>query len=257
MKNGVKRLIILSIILAFLTPNLTYAKDNKNVDNFSKSSILIDQDTGRVLYEKDPDTKRPLASLSKMPPLKQLWVAPFTLHKKIVEALHQLAQTALAGLPAKAIIKMNSLTDLDLIKALVQAGQAGVQIDLIIRGACMLAPQVPGLTENIRVRSVIGRFLEHSRVFYFVNNGLECLYLSSADWMNRNMLRRVETAWPVNDPVLRKKIVDEALDLYLQDNTDAWLLDSKGAYTRCSPAVVGKSKAVKISAQTTLMKIYS
>lgn len=198
-----------------------------------------------------------LASLSKMPPLKQLWVAPFTLHKKIVEALHQLSQTALAGMPAKAVIKMNSLTDIDLIKALVQAGQAGVEIDLIIRGACMLAPQVPGLTDNIRVRSVIGRFLEHSRVFYFVNNGLESLYLSSADWMNRNMLRRVETAWPVNDPVLRKKIVDEALDLYLQDNTDAWLLDSKGVYTRCTPPVVGKLKAAKISAQTILMKIYS
>ena len=125
---------------------------------------------------------------------------------------------------------MNALTDEDLIRALVQAGQHGVKIDLVVRGACILPARVPGFTDNIRVRSVIGRFLEHTRIFYFREDDKEDLYLSSADWMNRNMLRRVEVAWPVTDPLQRQRIVDECLVPYLHDDLDAWDLMPDGRY---------------------------
>jgi polyphosphate kinase len=117
-----------------------------------------------------------------------------------------------------------------MMEALVHAGARGVKIDLIVRGACMLPARLAGLTDNIRVRSVIGRFLEHSRVFYFRADGQEHLYLSSADWMNRNMLRRVELAWPVLDPQLRQRVIDECLVAYLHDARDAWDLQPDGRY---------------------------
>jgi polyphosphate kinase len=127
-----------------------------------------------------------------------------------------------------------------------------VKIDLIVRGACMLPAQVPGHTDNIRVRSVIGRFLEHSRVFYFCEDDSEVLYLSSADWMNRNMVRRIELAWPVTDVVQRQRIVDECLVAYLHDSVDAWELGADGTYARCKP--VGKRRI--LSAQAALMTRY-
>jgi polyphosphate kinase len=122
-----------------------------------------------------------------------------------------------------------------LIHALIRAGQKGVKIDLIVRGACTLPSQLPGLTDNIHVRSVIGRFLEHSRVFYFRCDEVEQLYLSSADWMNRNMMRRVELAWPVTDPAQRQRIIDEDLVAYLHDAVDAWDLLPDGSYARVKP----------------------
>ena len=115
---------------------------------------------------------------------------------------------------------------------MIRAGQNGVKIDLLVRGACILPAQLPGETDNIHVRSIIGRFLEHSRVFYFRQGEVQELYLSSADWMNRNMLRRVELAWPVTDPVQRQRIVDECLVPYLHDNVDAWDLMPDGTYAR-------------------------
>jgi polyphosphate kinase len=130
---------------------------------------------------------------------------------------------------------MNSLTDEVLIQSLILAGQKGVVIDLIVRGACMLPAQVPGLTDNIRVRSVIGRFLEHSRVFYFRHGTVEDLYLSSADWMSRNMVRRIEFAWPVTDPAQRQRIVDECLLAYLHDSVDAWEMGPDGSYALVKP----------------------
>jgi polyphosphate kinase len=148
---------------------------------------------------------------------------------------------------------MNALTDEALMLALVRAGQCGVKIDLIVRGACMLPAQVPGVTDNIRVRSVIGRFLEHSRVFYFRCAGEETLYLSSADWMNRNMLRRVELAWPVIDPVLRQRIIDECLVAYLHDGVDAWDLQADGSYVRVHPSDPVK----RHGAQAALMARYT
>jgi len=176
-----------------------------------------------------------LANQSKIPRLNKMMIAPFHLQRNLIEKVEKTVQAAKQGLAGRIVLKMNTLTDEKLMDALVQAGQAGVQIDLIIRGACMLPAQRAGFSDNIRVRSIIGRFLEHSRVFYFRSGNDESLYLSSADWMNRNMLRRVELAWPVEDAVLRQRIIDECLVAYLQDDLDAWVMDAIGHYTRAQP----------------------
>ena len=191
-----------------------------------------------------------LASQNRPPKLRQLILAPFHLQRRMLEKIDQVAQAASRGEDTRIVVKMNALTDEALIRALVRAGQCGVRIDLIVRGACMLAAQVPGLTENIRVRSVIGRFLEHTRVFYFRVAQQENLYLSSADWMNRNMMRRVELAWPVNDPALRQQIIDECLVAYLHDDRDAWTQAANGVYQRAPHPTTGRG------AQNALMGRY-
>jgi polyphosphate kinase len=204
-----------------------------------------------------------LANQSKIPRLNKLLIAPFHLQRNLIDKVEKTAQAAKQGVAGRIILKMNTLTDEKLMEALVEAGQAGVQIDLIVRGACMLPAQRPGLTDNIRVRSIIGRFLEHSRVFYFRSGHEESLYLSSADWMNRNMLRRVELAWPVEDAVLRQRIIDECLVAYLQDDLDAWVMDANGHYTRVQPNKSKRSaaRAKQISqahgAQAALMGLYA
>jgi polyphosphate kinase len=194
-----------------------------------------------------------LASHSRLPRLHHLLLAPFQLQRRLLEKIGALAQAAQAGKDTRIVVKTNALTDEDLMRALVKAGQCGVKIDLIVRGACMLPAQVKGVTDNIRVRSVIGRFLEHSRVFYFRSGDDETLLLSSADWMNRNMLRRVELAWPVNDPVLRQRIIDECLVAYLHDGRDAWDLQPDGTYVLVNPADPEK----RHGAQAALMARYS
>lgn len=203
-----------------------------------------------------------LASQSKLPKLNRMWFAPFDLHRNLIARIDALGLASEAGEPTRIVAKMNALTDEALIAALVRAGQKGVKIDLIVRGACTLPARVPGLTDNIRVRSVIGRFLEHSRVFYFRQGVDEALYLSSADWMNRNMLRRVELAWPVTDPVLRQRLIDECLVAYLHDGRDAWDLGPDGAYHRVykdtHPGEEGASRAIEAhGAQTALMNRYA
>ena len=178
---------------------------------------------------------RHLASLNPLDHTKRLLVAPFDLQSTLVELMQKVAGAARAGRPARIVAKFNALTDPVLIEALVAAGQAGAEIDLIVRGACMLPPGVPGHSEKIRVRSVVGRFLEHTRVLYFrwgESERDEALYLSSADWMTRNMLRRIEIAWPVRDPALRQRVIDECLVPYLHDGRDAWVLESDGRYRR-------------------------
>ena len=175
-----------------------------------------------------------LASQNRLPRMRRLLVAPFYLHRRTLEKIEAVGLAASQGRGGRIVAKMNSLTDEALVRALVLAGQRGAQIDLIVRGACILPAQVPGLTDNIRVRSVIGRFLEHSRVFYFRCGDEVDLYLSSADWMNRNMLRRVEVAWPVTDPELRQRIIDECLVAYLHDDRDAWDLQVDGTYVRAN-----------------------
>ena len=194
-----------------------------------------------------------LASQSKLPALRKLWFAPFHLHRNLIDRIDTLGLAAGRGLDARIVVKMNSLTDDALIQSLMRAGRKGVRIDLIVRGACMLPAQVPGHTDNIRVRSVIGRFLEHSRVFYFREGEVEELYLSSADWMNRNMVRRVELAWPVTDPVQRQRIVDECLVAYLHDGVDAWDLGPDGKYIRTR----GDGKRTAHGAQAALMVRYA
>jgi polyphosphate kinase len=174
-----------------------------------------------------------LASLGKTRPLRRLLQAPFTLHSQMLERVQQVANSARAGRHARIVLKVNALTDVVLIQALIVAGQAGAEIDLIVRGACSLPPGLPGQTDRIRVRSVIGRFLEHTRVLYFRwGDGAddEALYLTSADWMSRNMFRRIEVAWPVREPALRQRLIDECLVPYLLDGKDAWLEQSDGNY---------------------------
>ena len=194
-----------------------------------------------------------LASHSRLPKLNHLLLAPFQLQRKLLEKIDALAQAALQGRDTRIVVKTNALTDEILMRALIKAGQCGVRIDLIVRGACMLPAQVPGVTDNIRVRSVIGRFLEHSRVFYFRCGDDDTLLLSSADWMNRNMLRRVELAWPVNDPVIRQRLIDECLSAYLHDGRDAWDLQPDGKYIRVNPVDPSKRHGV----QSALMDRYS
>lgn len=177
-----------------------------------------------------------LASQNHPPTLRRLKLAPFHLHQHMLDKIEQAGLAAQAGKNGRIVLKMNALTDEPLMCALMRAGQRGARIDLIVRGACMLPAQWPGVTDNIRVRSIIGRFLEHTRVFYFCAGDDEVLYLSSADWMNRNMLRRVELAWPVNDPVLRQRIIDECLVAYLHDEREAWTLQPDGSYSPpCKP----------------------
>jgi polyphosphate kinase len=193
-----------------------------------------------------------LASPSRLSRMSNLLTAPFHLQRKLIEKIDQVGAAAAKGLTARVVVKMNSLTDPHLIHALIRAGQQGAQIDLIVRGACMLPAGLAGQTDNIRVRSIIGRFLEHSRVFYFEAGDVQELYLSSADWMSRNMTRRVELAWPVVDPVLRRRIIDECLLAYLYDTRNAWTLEADGQYHR----VEKKGQKVQ-SAQALLMSQYA
>jgi polyphosphate kinase len=165
-----------------------------------------------------------LTSLTQTPRLTKLLQSPFGLHEKVVEKIDREAKHATAGKPARIIAKMNSLVDPQVIASLYRASRAGVQIDLIIRGLCSLRPGIPGVSENIRVRSIVGRFLEHSRVFFFGNDG--------ADWMERNFFRRVEIAFPVREETHRDRIVRD-LNSYLSDNTQAWTLGRDGRYSRC------------------------
>lgn len=182
-----------------------------------------------------------MTSLTKVERLRHLWMAPFTLHRNLLRELAIEVKVAQSGKQARVIAKMNALTDEATIAALYAASQAGVQIDLIVRGACALRAGVKGLSDNIRVRSIVGRFLEHHRIYYFRNSGASKVYLSSADWMGRNLFRRIEIAWPVLDPKLRKRVVDEGLRPYLEDTQDAWILAADGEYRAPKAGAAGRS----------------
>jgi polyphosphate kinase len=173
-----------------------------------------------------------ITGLGKAGKMKRLWQSPFTLHSEVIAAINHEAELAAAGKPAAIVAKMNALLEPQVIAALYAASQAGVKIDLIIRGVCALRPGIAGLSENIRVRSIVGRFLEHSRIFYFRNEGEEKVYLSSADWMDRNFFRRIETGFPVLNPRLRKRIIVEGLKPYLRDNVQAWEMQADGSFRR-------------------------
>jgi polyphosphate kinase len=176
-----------------------------------------------------------MTGLGNIQGMKYLLASPFTLHKTVIDKIARETAHAQAGKPALIRVRMNSLIEPQTIAALYQASQAGVRVELIVRGICCLRPGIPGVSENIHVRSVMGRFLEHPRVFYFKNGGKEELYCSSADWMPRNFFRRVEVAFPILDPKLRKRVIHEAFELHLQDNTQAWELHADGTYLRREP----------------------
>jgi polyphosphate kinase len=200
------------------------------------------------------DVFKQLTGLGKSSRMKLLWLSPFTLHKHVVAAVRNEVRLAKEGKPARIMAKMNALLEPDLIEELYAASQAGVQIDLIVRGVCALRPGVQGLSENIRVRSVIGRFLEHTRICYFHNDGAEDVYLSSADWMDRNFFRRIELAFPVLDPVLKARVINEGLKAYLDDASQAWTMSSDGAYD-APPPRRGKARVVQEELLRTLVPV--
>lgn len=173
-----------------------------------------------------------LTGMGKMAKLKKLLHAPFTLHAQLMAAIEHETQLAQAGKSAHIIIKVNALTEKQLIQALYKASMAGVKVDLIIRSICCLRPQLATISENIRVRSIVGRFLEHTRVFCFSNDGDQKIYCASADWMDRNLFSRVETCFPIDDPVLKKRIYKDGLLNYLADNQLAWELQANGVWQR-------------------------
>ena len=192
-----------------------------------------------------------IASLGKAGKLKALLQSPFTLHSGMLEKIEAERQKALQGQPALIQAKMNALTEPKIIRALYEASQAGVRVDLIVRGVCCLLPGVSGVSENIRVRSLVGRFLEHMRVYCFGVGEDRKIFLSSADWMDRNFFRRVEACFPIRDPVLAERVYREGLANYLDDNTQAWELLSDGKYQKI------KSRGKPYSAQTTLLESLS
>jgi polyphosphate kinase len=209
--------------------------------------FTCDRDIGQDVHE----IFLQLTSLTQTPKLGRLLQSPFTLHTGMIERLEREADHARAGRPARVICKMNALVDAQTIEALYRASGAGVKVDLIVRGICALRPGLPGVSENITVRSVIGRFLEHSRVFYFENGGEAELYCASADWMERNFFRRVEVGFPVVREALRERIVRD-LKLYLADNTQAWTLRPDGSYVRSEPGT-----AEPVCAQKQLLEHYA
>lgn len=225
--------------------------------NYHPRTSKIYTDYGLLTSDKDigEDVYRiflQLSSMGKASKMEALLYAPFTLHKGMVRRIRTEKEHAEQGKPARIIAKMNSLYDEELVNELYAASKAGVQIDLIVRGVCQLRPGVAGLSENIRVRSIIGRFLEHHRVFYFENNGNPDLYCSSADWMLRNMFHRVETCFPIKHKKIRDRILED-LHLYLTDNTHAWLLQEDGSYI---PSQVHEGEE-PIDAQAILLERWS
>jgi len=161
--------------------------------------------------------------------------SPFTLYDKVIESIGAETRAARAGKKARIEARMNSLSEANVIRALYEASQAGVEVDLVIRGICCLRPGVRGLSENIRVRSVVGRFLEHSRVWWFLAGGREQVWLTSADWMSRNLHRRVETAFPIRTKRLKQRVREETLTWLLEDNCQAWVLQPDGSYAQERP----------------------
>ncbi len=193
-----------------------------------------------------------LCSLGPVIELKQLLQSPFSLQRGLMALIEREIEHARAGRPARIVARVNALNEPSMVEALYRASRAGVDVDLIVRGSCILRPGLPGVSERIRVRSVLGRFLEHSRVHWFANGGDPKIYCSSADWMERNLLRRVETCFPILDKQLAERVYEEALANYLDDNVQAWLLDADGQYRRATPA-----GATAHSAQLSLLERYA
>ena len=184
------------------------------------------------ICEDVADIFKQLTGLGQASTLKYLWQAPFTLQSNVVDSIRREAEIAARGGKGRIVAKMNALLEPKTIEALYEASQAGVRVDLIVRGPCALRPGVPGLSQNIRVRSIIGRFLEHHRIFLFGADGENRVYLSSADWMDRNFFRRIEIAFPVLDPKLKRRVIREGLRVYLGDNGQSWELQEHGGYRR-------------------------
>jgi polyphosphate kinase len=221
--------------------------------NYHPGTALAYTDIGLLTANPEiaEDVHRLFQQLSALGPLlklRRLLQSPFTLHKALLKKIEREAAHARAGKPARIAAKVNALNESTMVQALYDAAGAGVKIELIVRGGCTLRPGVPGLSENITVRSVVGRFLEHSRVYYFENAGQPEVFCSSADWLERNLLRRIETCFPVLDPELARRVMEEGIENYLADNTNSWLLKPDGSYERLEPG-----EAMPHSAQSALL----
>jgi len=210
------------------------------------SLMTADESVGEDIHE----IFLQLTGLTRVPRLRKLLHAPFSLHQALLAKIERESAHAGAGRPARIIAKLNALTEPTIIQALYRASRAGVTIDLIVRGVCCLRPGVPGVSDRIKVRSIVGRFLEHSRVYYFENDGAREIYCGSADWMDRNLFRRIEVAFPVEASDPQSRVTDD-LALYLADDIQAWVLDSTGHYSRAEPA-----GTEHVCAQTRLLSLY-
>jgi polyphosphate kinase len=209
--------------------------------NYHSGTARAYTDLGLITADSDigDDVHQLFQQISGLAPatkLKRLLQSPFTLHAGLIKKIEREAKLAEAGKPARIIAKVNALNEPRVMRALYAASQAGVQIDLIVRGACTLRPGVPGVSENIRVRSIVGRFLEHSRIYWFGNDGTPELYCASADWLERNLLHRVETCFPILNRELARQVFEDGLLNYLADNQNAWELTPDGEYRKLVPA---------------------
>jgi polyphosphate kinase len=224
--------------------------------NYHPRTARIYEDFGMFTADSDicadvNEVFRRLTGAGHAVPLRRLLQAPFTLAEHVMQAIRAEADTARAGRRAYIAAKVNALLEPKLIEALYEASQAGVKIDLIVRGVCALRPGVPGLSDNIRVRSVIGRFLEHSRIYHFHADGDNEVWLASADWMGRNFFRRVEVAFPVRDRRLKARVLSEGIAVHLRDNSSAWVMDASGGYTRRRP----RGQRIVVSQKALLTKL--
>ncbi|HDJ85978.1 MAG TPA: polyphosphate kinase 1, partial [Chromatiales bacterium] len=206
------------------------------------SDPVIGDDIHRIFLQ--------LTGVGRAPKIRKVLASPFALHGAMLERIDREARHAAEGRASRIIVKVNALVEPQVIQALYRASMAGVRVDLIVRGICCLRPGVPGVSERIRVRSVVGRFLEHTRVYYFLNGGESEVFCASADWMDRNFFRRVEACFPIESRALRERVIKE-LKFYLKDNTQAWVLQNDGTYHRRAP----RSGASAFSAQQRLLEL--
>jgi polyphosphate kinase len=221
----------------------------KNVRVYTDYGLLTcDEDIGKDVHE----VFMQLTSLGKVTKLNKLLQSPFTLNDAVIKMIHREISHAEEGKPAHIIAKINALVDKEIISTLYDASRAGVEIDLIVRGICCLKPGIPGLSDNIRVRSIIGRFLEHHRVYYFQNDKKPDVFCASADWMERNLHQRVEVCFPIENEKIRKRLIND-LKLYLQDNVQSWELQADGSYQRIAP----ENDEGTCSAQQALLEKYA
>jgi polyphosphate kinase len=223
------------------TGNYHHATTSVYTDyGYLSSSTRLGEDVHKLFLQ--------LTSLTEAVGMTRMLASPFSLFDALIDKIQRETENAKAGKDARIIAKVNSLNEPQLIDALYEASQAGVKVDLIVRGICTLRPGVKGLSENIHVRSIVGRFLEHSRVYYFFNDGDEEYYCSSADWMERNMFRRNESCFEIRQKAMKEQLQTH-LELFLADNCQAWILAGDGSYERQSPG--GEAR---ISAQETFLE---
>jgi len=218
--------------------------------NYNPTTSRIYTDIGIFTIDQEIATDatnlfNTLTGFSEFSEYECLMVAPLNLRKRTISLIKRETAHAKAGRPARIIAKVNSLTDVAIVRALYNASQAGVSIELIVRGVCSLRPGLPNVSSNIRVRSIVGRFLEHSRIFYFGNNGKEEVFIGSADWMYRNLSRRVELIVPIKDPKLRERLRG-VLDAYLADNVNARELKPDGTYVRVKTSDTEKKRDAQL-----------